>query len=132
MKRKGRGGKARKRVLLYGNSVILGTIAASLSRSSEYDVVTVRLPHDKSRVAAFRPDILFFDSDTTRSEEVVIFLQVNPAMLLIGLSPEANQVKVWSIRELREASIKDLIRLIKRDAGDRQSTRGDRSCAAGE
>jgi hypothetical protein len=108
--------KARKRIYLYGNSVILGTIGASLSRFSEYEVVTLKVPSENAQnLAAFVPDVLVFDSDATRTEEVFSFLKINPAMLLIGISPDINRVKVWSTRELQEATMQDLLGLIKNE-----------------
>jgi hypothetical protein len=111
--------KSSKRIYLYGNSVILGTIGASLSRFSEYEVVTLKLPYENAQnLAATMPDVLVFDSDTTQTEDVFSFLKINPAMLLIGISPDINRVKVWSARELREASMQDLIQVIDSEAND--------------
>ena len=111
--------KTSKRIYLYGNSVIIGTIRASLSRFSEYELVTLKRPCENiQNLAAFLPDVLIFDSDTTHTEEVFSFLKINPAMILIGISPDINRVKVWSARELQEATRQDLIQVIMREARD--------------
>jgi hypothetical protein len=43
-------------------------------------------------------------------------------MLLIGISPDINLVKVWSIQELREGSMQNLIQVITNEVQNRQST----------
>ena len=105
--------KAGKRILLYGNSVILGTIEAGLDRFSEYEVVTLKLPQKES--ICLGPaiiDILIFDSQRTRPEEVMCFLRANSALLLIGIDPDVNQVQLWSSRQIRELSTQGLLKLL--------------------
>ena len=105
--------KTSKRIVLYGNSVILGTVGASLKRFSRFEVTTLILPHKKTQsLDALKPDILVFDLDTTQTEEVCSFLKTNHAMLLIGVSPDVNLVQVWSGRQLRELSTQELLEVI--------------------
>lgn len=110
--------KASKRILLYGNSVILGSIGASLSRFSEYEVVTLQLPQDESQwLESTIIDILIFDLQRTQPEEVMYFLKANSALLLIGIDPDVNNVQLWSGRQLRELSTQDLIELLNNQVG---------------
>ena len=105
--------KASKRILLYGNSVILGTIGASLSRFSNYELVTLKLPQKESIwLGSTVIDILIFDLQITRPEEVMYFLKYTSALLLIGIDPDVNQAQLWSGRQLRELSTEDLLKLI--------------------
>jgi hypothetical protein len=110
----GRGGvKASKRILLYGNSVVLGTIGASLNCFSEYEVVTLKLPQKESIwLGPAIIGILIFDSQRTQPEEVMCFLRANSALLLIGIDPDVNQVQLWSGRQIRELSTQGLLKLI--------------------
>ena len=108
--------KAKKRIFLYGNSVILGTIGASLKRCSGFEVTTLPQKEPQS-LDALNPDILVFDLDATQPEEVLSLLKTDPAMLLIGISPDVNLVQVWSGRQIRELSTPDLLDLIKNGTG---------------
>jgi hypothetical protein len=101
-----------KQVVIYGNSVILGTIEASLKLCSGLEVTT--LPQREPRsLDALNPDILVFDLDATQPQEVFSLFKTDPAILLIGISPDVNLVQVWSGRQIRELSTPDLLDLIK-------------------
>jgi len=111
--------KAKRRIFLYGNSVILGAIRASLRRVSQFEVTTLASPpQEPQEVDNVKPDIVLFDLEITHPEAVLSLLEINPALVLIGISPDINLVKVWSIRELREVSMQDLLKVIKSEAKD--------------
>ena len=108
--------KARQRILLYGNSVIHGSIGACLKRCSQFEVTTPAPPLKKvQEIEALKPDILLFDLETIHTEPVFSALKTNPSLLLIGISSDINLVKIWSGRQLRELSMKDLLELIKNE-----------------
>jgi len=111
--------KAIKQIILYGNSLILESIGASLRRLSQFEVKTLNppLPEALKRGAA-NSDILLFDIEMTRDEAVFSLLGTNPRLLLIGISSDVNLVKIWSGRQERELSTKSLLELIKREASD--------------
>ena len=116
-----------KRILLYGNSLILGSIANSLCRSPQFEVTTF-LPtlEGIQKVDSLKPDILLFDLETTRPEAVFSLLESDPNLQVIGISPDINLVKVWSIRELHEVSMGDLFEVIKSETKDSPvKTNGD-------
>lgn len=111
--------KVIRRILLYGNSLILGSVRASLQRCSQFEVTTLDPPLPESlKLDAATPDILLFDLDTTHAEAVFSLLETNPRLLLIGISPDINLVKIWSGRQLRELSTQDLVELIRSEAND--------------
>lgn len=111
--------KAKRRILLYGNSVILGSIGASLQRSAQFEVTRLAPPLDESlKRNTEKPDILLFDLETPHTEAVFSYLESNPGFLLIGVSPDINLVQVWSGREFRELSTQSLLELIKSGAAD--------------
>lgn len=110
--------KASKRILLYGNSVILGSIGASLSRFSEYEVVKLQLPQEKSQLLESTIiDILIFDLQITQPEEVMYFGKANANLRLIGVDPDVNCVQLWSGHQLRELSTRDLLELVNAHVG---------------
>ena len=106
--------KTTRRILLYGDSVILGTIGASLRGFSGFEVTPLKKPLPDAQVLdQAKPDILFFDLETSHTEAVFSLLKTNPTLLLIGVSPGINLVKIWSGRQLRELSMQNLLELIK-------------------
>ena len=111
--------RARRRILIYGNSVILGAIGASLSGCSEFEVTTLNLPLPGAQVLDdAKPDILLFDLESPHNEAVCSILKTNPFFLLMGISPDINLVKIWSGRQVRELSTQSLLELIKSEAND--------------
>jgi hypothetical protein len=111
--------RARRRILIYGNSVILGAIEASLSGCSEFEVMTLNLPMPGAQVLEdVTPDILLFDLESPHSKAVFSILKTNPSFLLMGISPDINLVKIWSGRQVRELSTQSLLELIKSEAND--------------
>ena len=98
-----------RRVLLYGNSIILGSIGAGLRQSEGLEVAACESPvEDPLLLDQLQPDIILFDSEATRAEALFPFLESHPAMLLIGVSPDVNLVRVWSGRQLQAMSLVEL------------------------
>lgn len=105
--------KAKRRILFYGNSVILGSIGASLQRSGQFEVTKLVPSLDESlKLKTEKPEILLFDLESPHTEAVFSYLESNPGLLLIGLSPDINLVQVWSGLEFRELSTQSLLELI--------------------
>jgi hypothetical protein len=106
--------KSRRRIFIYGNSVILGSIGVSLQRSSQFEVTIVSPPLEQVLARnTEKPDILLFDLQNPHTEPIFSLLETNATLLLIGISPDTNLVKIWSGRELRDLSIQGLLELIK-------------------
>ena len=111
--------KTARRILLYGNSVILGTIGISLSRYSQFEVTKIAPSlQEKQKVGAAKADILLFDLEAPHTEKFFSLLKTNPTLHLIGVNPGINLVKVWSGRQLQELSMQGLLDLIKGAAND--------------
>jgi hypothetical protein len=103
-----------QRIFLYGNSVILGSIGASLRRCSKFDVTTLATPLQEAQ--AFensKPDIVLFDLESPHAEDVFFLLKTNPTLLLIGISPGINVVQVWHSQQMHGVSMQGLIELLK-------------------
>ena len=111
--------KARQRILLCGNSVILGSIGVCLQRCSQFEVITPAPPLQKvQEIEALKPDVLFFDLETIHTEPVFSVLKTNPSLLLIGISSGINVVKIWSGRQFRDLSIQGLFDVINSEFED--------------
>jgi hypothetical protein len=98
-------------VVLYGNSVIVGTVGASLRRSQQYNVVPI-LPSQQSELETTAPDVVVFDLEAARPEAAFSMLESRPGLKLIGISPDSNMVRIWSGKQLRELSTQDLLDVI--------------------
>jgi hypothetical protein len=84
-----------KQILIYGNSLILESIGASLRRLSQFEVKTLNPPLPEAlKLGAANSAILLFDIETTRDEAVFSLLGTNPRLLLIGISSDVNLVKI--------------------------------------
>jgi hypothetical protein len=61
----------KQRVFLYGNSVILGSISASLLRCSQFDVTMLATAlHEALSFDTPKPDILLFDSEAIYRDKI--------------------------------------------------------------
>lgn len=106
----------RLRVILYGRSLILGTVAASLHKQTQIEVVPLSPPYpDLKALIEMEPDAILFDLQTDRPESTFALLATCPGVQLIGIDPDRDLVMVWSGRQLRELSVQDLVQVIQTD-----------------
>ena len=116
----------RRRVVVLGNSVIVATVAASLRRFSHYEVISASLSQ-MDNLGVIEADVVLFDLEAARPEAAFSLLETRPGLMLIGISPDSNLVKMWTGRELRELSTKELVEVI-----DEQTVNTDISSAIKE
>lgn len=103
----------RKRIVIYGNSVVVGSVGASLARARQYDVIHLPLPvPSASELAALAPDVVVFDVDSGHAEAAFSLLETCPGLLVLGISPDGDVVRLWSRRQYRARSSRDLAALI--------------------
>jgi hypothetical protein len=104
----------RTRILLYGNSLVLGGIGAGLQNVGRFEVVVLpRSLPETSDVDALAPDVIVFDIEDPASAAAFSALENHPDLILLGVSPDENTVQLWSGRQYRELSIKGLTALIE-------------------
>jgi hypothetical protein len=102
-----------RRILLYGDSIVLGSVGASLGRAPQFDLI--RLPAPQPSVAelrACRPDVVLFDIENGHPAACFGLLESDPDLLLLGISPDVNLVRLWTGRQYRELSADALAALI--------------------
>lgn len=105
--------KEKRRIVLYGNSVILGAIGAQLRRCPDFDVTALMPPPGHAQEARnLKPEAVLFDLEATSGEQLLSLLETGPDVVLVGVSPGVNLVRVWSSRQLRELSIQGLLDVI--------------------
>jgi hypothetical protein len=106
----------KRRVVLCGKSVILGTLNVSLQSYPNLEVVSLSPPFPSAQeLRALAPDVILFDSETARPEAAFSLLGICPDLLLIGIDPSTNQALLWSGRHLRELSTQDLVRVMNEE-----------------
>ena len=58
----------RQRVILYGRTVILGTVGSSLQKRPQFEVISLMAPYPgMQELGAMKPDVILFDTDTPRA-----------------------------------------------------------------
>jgi hypothetical protein len=107
----------RRRIVLYGNSVILAGIGASLERTERFELLHLSPPlPDGTELGAMDPDVVLFDVESTLPAPPFSVLEAHPGLLLFGVSPDGNLVSLWSGRQYRELTTKDLTTLIEAES----------------
>lgn len=102
------------RILLYGNSVVLGCIGASMERTGRFDVARMCAPlPGVTELEALAPDVILFDAENGHPDAAFSLLKIRPALLLMSIDPDGNVVQLWSGRQYRELSTTELTALIE-------------------
>lgn len=105
----------RLRVILYGKSIILGTVGASLAHYSDLEIVDLAAPlPGVEDLAALAPDVILFDVDLGRPDAAFSLLKNCPCLLLVGVNPEDGQVRLWSSSQEEVVTADHLLQLISR------------------
>ena len=113
----------RHRVILYGSSVFIAGVEASLADRPGLDVVRVdaTLPDAEQRLVGLRPGVVIFDLTVPDSPSAVSFLKEHPGLSLIGLDPNSDTVYVLSSQQHTVLTAGDLARVIEQaHASDQQ------------
>ncbi len=102
----------RQRIILYGQSVVLGGVQASLRHYPQLDVMTVPPPATAQALAALAPDVILFDTGTGCSGPAFALLREQPGLLLIGVDPASQELLVLSSHPAQALGIADLVLII--------------------
>jgi hypothetical protein len=103
----------RRRVILYGNTLILQGVWANLANSPGLDVVVVDQPSRISpeELTAYCPAAVIFDMSVIEPRLLLGLLQ-QPGLLLVGMDSETHKALVWSGREAAAVDAADLAQVI--------------------
>ncbi len=106
-------GKTRK-VVLYGNSLILSAIEACLSGRSGLELLRIDagLPGAAERLDALSPDLVLFDVHGVSPHFGFAFLQRHPGISLVGFDMTNARMTTVSTREFAVLTTDDLIKYI--------------------
>jgi len=104
-----------RKVVLYGNSLFMAGVEASLRDRDELNVIRIdaTLPGAGQRLSAFCPDAIIFDLAAPHSEFVLPFLREHLGLPLIGLDVTSNTVIVLSSRQYTAQTADDLAQVIQ-------------------
>lgn len=103
----------RQHIFILGDSLILGALGESLRRSGQFYLTNLTLPKDVVELESMKPDAILFDLETPHMEFIFSLSESCSKLLLVGVSPDTNIVKVWVGRQLQELSMQGLLAVIK-------------------
>ncbi len=113
MSMKAKSMEKRQRVILYGRTVILGTVGASLQKRIQFEVISLAAPYPGvQELGAMKPDVILFDTETARPTAAFALLATCPGLQLIGIDPESHQALVWSGRQVAAMKAADQIGIL--------------------
>lgn len=105
----------KRTVLLYGQSLLLPLVAASLEQNPDLRVTqAVTWRQAGALVAEAVPDVLIFDTSDAHQSDVLLLLAKNPHLLLVGLDVERNQAVLLGGQEARSLSLEGVRRIVER------------------
>lgn len=104
--------KKRQHICILGNSLILGALGESLRRGGQFELTSLALPNDVRELEPMKPDAILFDLEAPHIESIFSLSESCSKLLLVGVSPDTNIVKVWVGRQMRELSMQSLLAVI--------------------
>jgi len=105
-----------RRVLLYGRSLLLSGLAASLAERPGRKVARAATWAEANRrlaPPAGVPDTLIFDLTDANESHILPLLLTNPGLLMIGLDAECNQAVLVSGQEARSLSLNRIREIVE-------------------
>ena len=119
----------RTQVVVYGSSIAMAGIAASLQADAGLDVVRLnRLgPTSQPSLDELNPAVIAFDLSDPPSGVDLTLLCERPGLLLVGVDPDSDELLIVSSRQRRAVSAADLLEAIDREIENRVG-RQRRSC----
>jgi hypothetical protein len=106
----------RKRIILFGRTIILGTVGASLQNHLDFEIICLSAPYPSlQELAAMKPHVILFDMSKTYPLVAFSLLAIFPELQLISIDPSHNQLMVWTGQHFREPSLQDLVKVIQKE-----------------
>lgn len=100
-------------IVILGKSLILDVLGESLRRSGQFDLNSLSLPAGVRDLELMKPDAIIFDLETPHMEAVFSLSERCARLLLIGVSPDTNIVRMWVGHQMHELSMQGLLAVIK-------------------
>lgn len=110
-------GEQKRIIALYGNSLVMGGIGASLSNQPNLSLHQVQGdgPELARHLAALHPDVLIFDLTTGHPDDIWAWFQGQPHCLLLGIDINRQEVHQWRGQHTRALTMRDLVTVIQQE-----------------
>ncbi len=117
----------RRRVAVYGHSLNLAGIVASLKADTTLEVLCVNADSPNARQSLDENDLaaIVFDLSDPPLRLDVILLRDRPGLLLIGVDPSRDEMLVLSSHPAQALSMADLVSVIHQKEFPSSSFRGE-------
>lgn len=103
----------RVKVVLYGDSLVLAGLQASLAAYAGLDVRCLANPlTDEQELATLRPDVVIVDAATIPCPPLRLLDELAAGLLLVSVDAATSRVQFWSGQQLSASSTRDLVTLI--------------------
>lgn len=106
-----------KRVVLFGKSLVMSTVGASLQGWPDIQVTPVdpSMPDVQDHLRLLQPDVVILDQASIQPDFSVALWKSQPELLLIGLDLDTGKALVLSSQPARLLTTNDLLRLLRHD-----------------
>ena len=117
----------RRRVAVYGNSLSMAGIVASLKADTTLEVLCVNLDSPNARQSLDENDLaaIVFDLSDPPLHLGVTSLRDRPGLLLIGVDPSRDEMLILSCHPAQALSVADLVSVIHQKEFPSSSFRGE-------
>ncbi len=107
--------ETRRKVVLYGDSLVLAGVGQSLKNCPRLQVIHLDAPPAtiNQELDAVSPNVVILDLGAVESVFAFALLHRRPDLLLIGLDPGGDRLLILSGEHARALSTADLVRLIE-------------------
>jgi hypothetical protein len=104
-----------KKVVLYGKSLLISSIGASLEGCPNLEVLPIDPcgPDVQQQMGEIQPYAVIFDLAATQPGFSIALWKTQPDLLLIGLDLKTGQAQVLSSQSAEVLTTADLIRLLQ-------------------
>jgi NAD(P)H-hydrate repair Nnr-like enzyme with NAD(P)H-hydrate dehydratase domain len=101
-------------VVLYGDSLLMDTIEASLDACQDLGVMRIHatVTDVGGRLESLCPDLIIVDLNTPHSQQIVPFLWDHPGIPMLGLDITCGRVVAMSCEPYLVQSVSDLAELV--------------------
>jgi hypothetical protein len=105
----------RQVIVLFGDSLLMDGVEASLADQHELDVIRVDITINNvgQHLQTIAPDLVIFDLDLPFSAQIVPLLQEQPGIPFIGLDAQCSEVITLSSQHYAALSANDLVKVIQ-------------------
>ena len=108
-------------VALYGDSLLIDTIEASLQDNQELGLVRIHASVDDvlPRIKALCPDLVILDMQDPHTQFILPFFREEPSVPLLCLDVSCSKVVALTCKHFTAVSASDLAQIIRLQTGGR-------------